>query len=187
MRKTISIFLCFIFFLSGCATPYQKKGLTGGFVDSSLGKDTFRVSYQGNGYTSRHTVSNYLLYRCAEITIENGYDYFQTLGESQWSKDSIVSTPGQFHYNSSGYVSGNYYYGKGRGYYVPGVNIPISKPAASAIIRLYKGQIPNGLYGAYDAKTLMESLEPEIVRSDDSNNSSSNNEEEFSNSGVDNY
>ncbi len=172
MRKTISIILCLIFFISGCATPYQKKGFTGGFVDSPLGQDTFRVSYQGNGYTSRHTVSNYLLYRCAEITIENGYDYFQTLDENQWSKDSIVSTPGRFNYKSSGYVSGNYYYGKGKGYYTPGVNIPISKPTASAIIRLYKGQIAKGLYGAYDAKLLMKSLEPEIVRSDTSDSSS---------------
>lgn len=68
--------------LAGCttATPYrpvtsQSVNATG-YDSQKLAEGRYRVSFAGNAMTSRETVENYLLYRAAELTIENGYRYF---------------------------------------------------------------------------------------------------------------
>jgi hypothetical protein len=60
---------------AGCATPYQQKGIAGGYSDTRIGRDTVLISFKGNGYTSKERVQLYLLYRCAEVTRQYGYDY----------------------------------------------------------------------------------------------------------------
>ena len=70
--------------LSACATatPYQPKitsgATTGGFSDQRLEGDRYRVAFAGNSLTSRETVERYLLYRAAELTVQQGYDWFET-------------------------------------------------------------------------------------------------------------
>jgi hypothetical protein len=63
------------------ATPYQplQKGTatSGGFADQQLDGDHFRVTFQGNTETSRATVENYLLYRAAQLTVAQGFDWFE--------------------------------------------------------------------------------------------------------------
>ena len=46
------LILSSIIFLSGCATAYQKTGLTGGYEDVDLGGNRYKVTFVGNGYTS---------------------------------------------------------------------------------------------------------------------------------------
>lgn len=67
----------FVLLLAGCVTAYQPLGATGGYKDERLEKDTYRVSFFGNGNTSRPAVFKYFLYRCAELTLEQGYEYFE--------------------------------------------------------------------------------------------------------------
>lgn len=63
--------------LGGCASHYGTATLTGGFNQADLGGGVIWVSYAGNGYTTRETVQSYWLYRCAELTLEKGYDGFR--------------------------------------------------------------------------------------------------------------
>ena len=70
--------------LSSCATPYAQSGLTGGFDVQELRPDVFRVSFQGNGYTSRETVQVYWLYRCAQLALEKGFSGFEILSDMQF-------------------------------------------------------------------------------------------------------
>ncbi len=47
----------------------------------------YRVSFEGNGYSNRATVESYLLYRAAELTVRDGYDWFVLQNrdsDSQW-------------------------------------------------------------------------------------------------------
>ena len=67
--------------LASCATPYAQSGLTGGFDVKELRPDVYRVSFQGNGYTTRETVQAYWLYRCAELAIEKGFTGFEILSD----------------------------------------------------------------------------------------------------------
>ena len=66
--------------LAACATatPYQsaESGRGYGFQEQMIEQNRVRISFRGNTLTDRDTVENYLLYRAAEITIENGKDYF---------------------------------------------------------------------------------------------------------------
>ena len=67
---------------SGCATstPYQplssSSTVSGGYADQRLGAERFRVTFAGNTLTSRERVESYLLFRAAELTMEQGYDWF---------------------------------------------------------------------------------------------------------------
>lgn len=66
--------------LSACAkpTPYYPANVPGGdgYAEVEIGQDQYRVSFAGNGLTTRKTVDLYALYRAAELTQEKGFDYF---------------------------------------------------------------------------------------------------------------
>jgi hypothetical protein len=64
------------------ATPYQPNvpgnAQSGGYSEYRVAADRFRITFAGNGLTSRETVERYLLYRAAELTVNQGYDWFMT-------------------------------------------------------------------------------------------------------------
>ena len=62
--------------LLACATPYQERGLTGGFSNTRFKEDVFQVTFNGNGYTSEERAVDFTMLRSAELTQENGYRYF---------------------------------------------------------------------------------------------------------------
>lgn len=73
--------------LSACATQdiYRPMGVDGsrsGYAEQRIEADRFRVSFQGNSLTSRERVETGLLLRSAELTRENGYDWFATLNRA---------------------------------------------------------------------------------------------------------
>ena len=74
-------FVLFISSLMGCATAYQHNALTGGYTNARVDSNTYRVRFKGNNYTPREKVENYLLYRCAEITDQLGYDHFVVVSQ----------------------------------------------------------------------------------------------------------
>ncbi len=62
--------------LVACATPYQKLGATGGYEDFPISGNSYHVSFHGNGLIGSAKVNQYFLRRCAEITLEKGFDFF---------------------------------------------------------------------------------------------------------------
>lgn len=71
--------------LASCATPYAQQGITGGFDVQELRPDVFRVSFGGNGFTTKETVQVYWLYRCAQLAVEKGFGGFEILSDMQFS------------------------------------------------------------------------------------------------------
>jgi len=69
--------------LSACATatPYQPLNAAdasaGGYHDVKLDANHWKVTFSGNSVTTRETVERYLLYRAAELTTSQGFDWFQ--------------------------------------------------------------------------------------------------------------
>jgi hypothetical protein len=71
--------------IGGCttATPYQPyrpehvSGVHGGFSEQRLAPDRYSVRFHGNDLTSRQRVEGYMLYRAAELTLQNGFDSFE--------------------------------------------------------------------------------------------------------------
>jgi hypothetical protein len=72
---------------SGClATPYQPDGIGGGYSESRIDASTVTVSFRANSQTPKRVVESYLLYRCAQVTRNAGFDYFVPLdGEGKAS------------------------------------------------------------------------------------------------------
>lgn len=64
--------------LAACATTelYQARDGQSGYAETQLGADHWRVEFVGDDFTSRETVNTYLLYRAAELTAENGHEWF---------------------------------------------------------------------------------------------------------------
>ena len=89
MRVT-RLILAVAVLLSGCATPYKPDGLMGGFSERQLGQDVFVVSFQGNGYTRDQRARDFLLLRCAEVTLSHGGKYFRLVGSGSDSRDGAM-------------------------------------------------------------------------------------------------
>ena len=110
------IALLTILFISGCAlnTQYQAQGFSGGYVDTQLNENTWRVVVNGNGFTKSNTVGDYALLRASELTLDNGYRYFIVGSSSQDKESNMVKwggnssrTTGQI--NNNGTFSSNTY------------------------------------------------------------------------------
>jgi hypothetical protein len=75
MRSSL-IALSAVCLIAGCGTAYQPDGVSGGYSDRVLAKNTAQVTFRGNRFTAPDTVHSYLLRRCAEVTLHNGFNYF---------------------------------------------------------------------------------------------------------------
>ena len=69
--------------LINCSTPYQPKGILGGYSEKQLDKNCYEVSFWGNQHTNPDDVDKYLLYRCAELSQDKRYECFAIIGESR--------------------------------------------------------------------------------------------------------
>ena len=151
--------------LAACATttPYQPstKGL--GYTEQRLETNRYRVAFTGSSATTPETVQNYLMYRAAEITLQNGYDYFVVAGQSRSTQAAV----------SGARPSVGVGIGGGSGGFGSGVSIGLGtvlgggnqeNQTAQADIVLYKGTKPAGELGALDAREIKANLEAGIQR-----------------------
>ena len=108
---TMTVRSCAALFLAGvlfaCATDYQKEGATGGYTEHKISDSAYEVSFLGNGFTSEERVYYFWLYRCAELTLQNGFELF-TLSSSSASRqapaqgDSASARPAVFRSDEQG-------------------------------------------------------------------------------------
>ncbi|MBO9711047.1 MAG: hypothetical protein J7521_22840 [Caulobacter sp.] len=173
--------------LTACATatPYQPniagQKAQGGFSERRLESNRYQINFAGNSLTSRETVERYLLYRAAEVTVQAGYDWFETADrrtdrQARAVIDDYGYGPGWGPYGWGGPYG--YWRPAWRGYYGGGYWGPwgdpfwgrqaevrtIEKFQASAEILLHKGPKPAGDPRAYDAREIMTNLGPSIQR-----------------------
>jgi hypothetical protein len=113
--------------LAGCASPTPYQPATGygynraGYSDQRIEDNRYMVSFAGNSLTSRETVERYLLFRAAELTVQQGYDSFILVDRSTDRKtQTYVDRP--FGPGPYGYWAPSWrFYGRGWGwrYYDP--------------------------------------------------------------------
>jgi hypothetical protein len=176
--------------LAACATatPYQPRmaaaQTSGGFSELRLEPDRYRVTFAGNSLTARETVERYLLYRAAELTLQQGYDWFETADRrtDRNTRTTIDSDP--FMRPGFGYGAGYGYWRPAWRYYGPRYGgwrswdpfwgdpfftdraqvRTVEKFEASAEIVLHKGPKPAGDTRAYDAREILTNLRDQIQR-----------------------
>ena len=169
--------------LAACttATPYQpllagSPGL-GGYSDVRIEPGRYRVTFTGNSLTSRDTVERYLLYRAAEITVGEGYDWFALADRSTDRKARTYVDPSPSPFGPYGYWRPSWrFYGAAWGWrrWDPWYDDPfwadrmdvrtVERFEASAEILLGKGSKPSGDPRAFDARDVMANLGPTIQR-----------------------
>ena len=85
-NKTANIAgLCFAALLIvGCAATgpaaYGPDDGKFGYSDTQIESDRYRIVYRGSGGMPPEAVEDYALRRAAELTLENGYDWFRVVG-----------------------------------------------------------------------------------------------------------
>lgn len=170
--------------LAACATstPYQpvmRGGSTaGGFSELRIESNRFRVNFLGNSLTSRETVEGYLLFRAAELTVQNGYDWFAIVDRDTDMKTRTYVDPDPFYrpwYGSYGLWRPSWrYFGGGYGWrgWDPFWGSPfwgdrvdvrtVEKFEATAEIVMERGPKPQGDIRAFEARAVIDNLRSRV-------------------------
>jgi hypothetical protein len=129
--------------LAGCATGYSSTNFTGGYSDTQLAPDVFRVKFNGNGYTSQERAQDFALLRAADLTQANGFTLFAVINESDQSVQESYTTPGTI--NTYGSYNSNTGYYSATSFYDPGVTYNFFKPRTGMLIRCFH-EVQPGIY-----------------------------------------
>jgi len=179
--------------VAGCATETRYRPATGqgfnrqGYSERMIEPGRFLVSFAGNSVTSRDTVERYLFYRAAELTLQQGFDYFVMADRDTNLQSRTFSTPGiggPWGYGGfGGYWGPSWrYWGRGFGWrswdpwfgggFGGGFGGPwgndfdvrtIDRYEATAEIVMRKGPIPRDNLRAFNARAVVDSIGPTVV------------------------
>lgn len=149
--------------LAACATPtpYGPSDGQYGYSEQRLEDDHFRVMFSGNHSTPRDQVENFLLYRAAELTVQEGYDYF-VVTEREVEADTSYRSRPMFHTGYSYGSRGFPYYALGFSWADDDVTTERRRYEAIAYIVMGAGEEPAGDPFAFDAREVMENLWPQV-------------------------
>lgn len=184
MPKQHWITLAAILMTASCATtstPYQPEvagqRIHGGYSEQRLGEGRYRVTFDGNTLTSRERVEGYLLYRAAELTVEQGYDWFRVVNRVTEKDQRTYVEPGYSPWYGYGYWRPYWrYYRPNYGWhswypYGPDpfwanrVDVQtVREFEAHAEVVMGRGPMPAGNGNLFDARKVMNELGPSIVR-----------------------
>jgi len=152
--------------LVGCATstPYGPTDGRFGYSEQRIEQDRYRVTFSGNSSTTREMVESFLLYRAAELTVQEGYDYFIVTAQDTDSSSRYYSQPtlfGSYTYGVSQHHSFPYYaYGFGWSSDID--TTEVRRYEAVAFIVMRHGEKPDDDADAYDAREVMANLGPMV-------------------------
>ena len=173
--------------VSACATETAYRPATGsgfnrtGYSDIRIEPNRYRVTFAGNTVTDRDVVERYLLFRAAELTLQNGYDYFVMADRDTDRQARTYSTPGAWGPGFGAWGGGLWgprwgFYGRGFGYrawdpfwggpwggWGGGADVrTVDRYEASAEIVMFRGTPERGNVRAFNARSVAESLGPTI-------------------------
>lgn len=185
--RMLALLATLSFTLAACATPtpYQPRmdgqRTSGGYSDVKLAEGRYRVRFVGNELTPRDRVEGYLLYRAAELTLEQGFEWFLIVDRHTEHDVRTYVAPDPFYrpWHGSGY--GHWrphwrYYHDTLGWrdWHPEYGDPfwgdrpelrtVEKFEADAEIVMHRGSPPQGGERAFAARRVIEDLAPTIER-----------------------
>lgn len=140
---------CLLVAVAGCMTGYQPRGYTGGYSEQKIDEDTYLVSFSGNGNTPRGVVLKYFLYRCAELTVDHGYAYFE-----------LYAPPRKQSLNETGFVKTAGRGGAPTYTYIPAT--PVTRWSAMGVVRMYSTEILAGAPTLFAAREVLAELGSEV-------------------------
>lgn len=152
--------LCAALLLTACATPTVYQAAQGptavGYSEVRIEPDRYRVTFHGGGGAPAAQISDYVLFRAAQIALRDGYDWFRVTdrmgerGPSGYGSGLSIGAGG------GSFGGGG---GVGLGF---GASLPLGGGPAitrSMEILLGKGPTPPGA-DAYDARAVIHEIGP---------------------------
>ncbi len=156
------ILLFLLIFLLGCSTPYKQIGYMGGYDDIRLQDDVYKISFKSNAYTGFEKTRDYALLRCAEVALNNDYDYFVIFDNKEEAKQHTYTTPVTSHttgtvnaFGNSQFLQGNY---QGTTYYTGGQTYNLVNPRVYYIIRCFKEKPEDAQIMVFDANQIAKAI-----------------------------
>ena len=128
--------------LTGCATAYQSKGFTGGFSETMLSPDTFKIQFAGNAFTSAERASDFAILRAADKSLELGCNYFGVMSEADGASVGSVTLGSVSWGNHSAWGFSN--------------TMPVVKPNSSLLVKCSRDQQPGS--NLFDAHFIAQSI-----------------------------
>lgn len=96
MKATVPLLLGLLLAACASAPVYRPADSDGdvGYRATRLTQNQYRVVFHGNRSTSAEAVRDYALLRAAELTLENGYDWFEVVSadNSTQNRDRLATT-----------------------------------------------------------------------------------------------
>jgi len=157
MKIVITSTLAIAAMLSGCATAYKPDGISGGFSETQLDVNVWRVTFEGNGYTRGQRSNDLALLRSAELTLINGYTHFGLADSKSDARTGTFVSPTTYNTTGNAYVSGNSIYGASTTRSSGGQVFNFSAPSSTNTVVMFKGK-PDTQSMVYDAAFVCNSL-----------------------------
>lgn len=143
--------------LAACASTYKPNGLAGGFSETQLDTNVFRVSFHGNGYTHRDRAEELALLRSADVTLKSGFTHFIIVAESDGTRGAVMTMPTQSYTTANATAYGNTAYGTAHTTTTGGQSFNFTFPNLTNTIVCFHGK-PDVQGLVYDAEFLCKSL-----------------------------
>jgi len=142
--------------LAACfqTTPYQPDGLGGGYSDSQVDPSTMQVSFRSNSQTPMRTVELFMLYRCAQLTRDAGYDYFVLVNPATGMADTTRGVGPETVAADESIAA--------RKSYFPDNTLNFDENGAHATVKMFRGKLPANIPASYDAREVLTDLTPAI-------------------------
>jgi hypothetical protein len=154
--KPLSLWTAFVLTFAACATSYQKTGLTGGFGDTQLAPDLFRVTFKGNGYTFPDRAQDFALLRAADLTIGKGFSCFAVVDEKNTTRVQTFESQGHAETTGSAFLYGNSASYSEHTTYTPGHTSILFKPTTGLLVKCFMTK-PENMF-TFDAAFLRKSI-----------------------------
>ncbi len=161
--KLKSLLILSVLTLAGCetATLYQPApNVTAiGYTDTRIEAGRYRVTFQGGDGAPESQVSDYVLLRAAELTVQDGYDWFRVT-----QREGFTGAP--HHASSLSIGTGGGSFGRGGGFGLGlGTSIPIggSGPRLTRSLEILAGHGPvPSEPDVYDARRILKTIGPRV-------------------------
>jgi hypothetical protein len=156
--------------VAACATPTPYKEAAtmndDGYTTQQIESNRFRISFRGNSLTTRQTVDTYMLYRAAEVTLQNGGEYFIIVNKDVDKNTGYENYGDDLAWGWGGGWGWRHGYGGYGGPFRGGFDYsrPINSYDAIADIVTYRGPKPAANPYAYDAREVLNAIGPTVIR-----------------------
>lgn len=183
LLKFVLGFFCIICssLLAGCISkdyhPIQPEHPHMGYYERHLDYNTMLVGYSTTKRMTGKVLQTYLLFRCAEVTVENGYDSFEILSSDipfnlvrfnmRESYNEFLTNPTQTYHplhRLKAYDAMRYHQLTENNvrYYYYTHSFHCYDRKVTAVIRMFSGHPPRRVPHAYDARDVISYLSPDI-------------------------